>query len=832
MDTSTFESDDSRSVQNQQDVGAHSPSRIKSLPACDVCGRQDETLRLVSYPFVVSFLVVTSRRAFSGLWCRTHRLQKRGFASLITVVLGWFGIPFGIIFTPVALFKLVQGGDQPKDANRSLLRELAESKSQKGDAAGAARCLEQALIFGDEEVLSRDLTRLYQISPATVPSAPGSTFLTFLIVLIVASVLGLAIGFIDYLITAMFVGFVGESVSIYVAILTWIPLIALIFLVGLALSGMVRWALARSRIQENLLGISLALMASFLAFYGIYEGLVVGEFLKTVFSVWPYASVSEAILAIGNLLTQGGFWAIEGSIVSGVSADIIFFLITVAGAVFYLTITVSGALSTLDWGRLLVQLTPTPVRRTALGGWAAIGSSIVGLAMVTLLFYSAPQTTFGGDSPEIEPLLEEANSYFSQGDFETGISLLESAAQMAPRSFSTHVMLGWAYYYTGEHANALTEFEIVQEIAPGRIESYLGMGFAQNALDEFEPARASFEQAMSLATDDYSIAQAHYGLGEGFYFQEHFDEAIPHLEQAIRHDPGLSLAYLELSIAYSGRGEFYNAISQCEILVGLDPEWAAPHAMLALLHYMTDNAADSEIELARALALNPEDGYSLYTLAAAYSQMIRFPKAEEIMLRMAVLSPDNPQVLTNLAALYTAQGKFQTAMDTISHTFVLDDAYMQAHLTLAQIYVDQEQLDMALESLRQASQALPDDHSLYSMYAYVHYLRGELTEAQNKAEGAIALNPYNGDAYRMLAFALLDQGQLEDAYEAALEALRLSPKSGTGHYVLGLILVERGDTAQAIHELETFLELYWDQAYTRRYKENAETLLAELKSNP
>jgi tetratricopeptide (TPR) repeat protein len=107
-----------------------------------------------------------------------------------------------------------------------------------------------------------------------------------------------------------------------------------------------------------------------------------------------------------------------------------------------------------------------------------------------------------------------------------------------------------------------------------------------------------------------------------------------------------------------------------------------------------------------------------------------------------------------------------------------------------------------------------------------------LTEAQQAAETAIELNPYDGEAYRMLAFSLLDQSQIDAAYEAALEALRVSPKSGTAHYVLGLILLERGDTAQAVHELETFLELYWDQAYTRGYRENAEALLAKLKSSP
>jgi hypothetical protein len=34
---------------------------------CQVCGRQDETLRVVAYPYLFSLIFVTFRRAFFGL---------------------------------------------------------------------------------------------------------------------------------------------------------------------------------------------------------------------------------------------------------------------------------------------------------------------------------------------------------------------------------------------------------------------------------------------------------------------------------------------------------------------------------------------------------------------------------------------------------------------------------------------------------------------------------------------------------------------------------------------------------------------------------------------
>src|SRR5512141_79048 len=58
---------------------------------CAVCGRQDYTLRYVAYPYVISLLVITFRRAFVGLWCRKHANLRLISASLISACFGWLG---------------------------------------------------------------------------------------------------------------------------------------------------------------------------------------------------------------------------------------------------------------------------------------------------------------------------------------------------------------------------------------------------------------------------------------------------------------------------------------------------------------------------------------------------------------------------------------------------------------------------------------------------------------------------------------------------------------------------------------------------------------------
>ena len=127
--------------------------RASEAPRCEVCGRQDRSLRDANYPWVASALFVTVRRSFAGRWCRTHRNLRLLLAGLITSSVGRLGIPWGVFYTPLALLHLARGGDPLKYRNACLLKDLARfwqpdfprwalgclEESLKGEATGSRR---------------------------------------------------------------------------------------------------------------------------------------------------------------------------------------------------------------------------------------------------------------------------------------------------------------------------------------------------------------------------------------------------------------------------------------------------------------------------------------------------------------------------------------------------------------------------------------------------------------------------------------------------------------------------------------------------------------------
>jgi hypothetical protein len=97
--------EDVRTSQSNPYAGATS-----AMPtACQECGRSDASLRFSQFPFVISVVLVTFRRGDGGLYCTACRRNKMTSAKVLTFLFGWWGIPWGPIYTLGTLFTSSEG---------------------------------------------------------------------------------------------------------------------------------------------------------------------------------------------------------------------------------------------------------------------------------------------------------------------------------------------------------------------------------------------------------------------------------------------------------------------------------------------------------------------------------------------------------------------------------------------------------------------------------------------------------------------------------------------------------------------------------------------------
>ena len=112
---------------------------------CSRCGRQDETIRLTLMYYVISLLLITYRRGSSGIWCQKCRAFEAAKWTCLSGLLGWWGVPWGPVYTIQALFVNGKGGLQPRTENAAVLRVLGYQFYQQGRLAEAFVTLREAL---------------------------------------------------------------------------------------------------------------------------------------------------------------------------------------------------------------------------------------------------------------------------------------------------------------------------------------------------------------------------------------------------------------------------------------------------------------------------------------------------------------------------------------------------------------------------------------------------------------------------------------------------------------------------------------------------------------
>lgn len=88
---------------------------------CSDCGKVTAQPRYVVYRYVVSLFVTTIRTPIQGIFCADCGQKAALKASAITAFAGWWGIPWGPIFTVGEIFRNAFGGFEPEGSKQRLL---------------------------------------------------------------------------------------------------------------------------------------------------------------------------------------------------------------------------------------------------------------------------------------------------------------------------------------------------------------------------------------------------------------------------------------------------------------------------------------------------------------------------------------------------------------------------------------------------------------------------------------------------------------------------------------------------------------------------------------
>jgi len=183
------------------------------------------------------------------------------------------------------------------------------------------------------------------------------------------------------------------------------------------------------------------------------------------------------------------------------------------------------------------------------------------------------------------------------------------------------------------------------------------------------------------------------------------------------------------------------AVSPLHRVLTADPEHATAHAYLA--HCLRDmgRVAEAQREIAMALALSPEHGYTRRIAGTIAINGGNFAASEEHLNAARRLNPWDPWVYRWLAHLYCATCRSDMAV------WIIDDGLQRA----------------------------PNDAGLMGLKASLLLQAGNTAGAMRAAGDALRLDPEAASAHSVLGIIRLLGGDTDEAREHALLALRSNP---------------------------------------------------------
>ena len=825
---------------------------VDPIPAqCEVCGRRDETVRFVVYPYVVSLIVVTFQRAFNGCWCRIHRIPRWLAATLITSIFGWLGFPFGLVFTPVRLLQLARGGLQDKNINGRILRSIGEEKYRNGDLRGAIRCLEASLLYVDEPEVNEQLRALYrsQSTGAEVSTSSLSSFFAFPAIAILFAGIGIFVGFVDFLVLWIS-SFVATEFPIYIVILLQVPFVILVFFCIVLMSYIFQAAVRFTR-SDSILFLTFASAITLLLFFnGIISGETFGIYLSYVVNGFQ-ETWAETWITLGTILTRGSFYIFSpGSFRNNFEATVLLAVLLLLSFIFSLLVLlprVRDLASQQLRKKRLQSIGGQTDNANSLPGW----TGMMGVVLIfALLFVSTPQKS-SVDTLEAFDHVGWAFGHLNSGDYSQAISEYELAIDLKPSFPLSYAGLGYAHHYSGDLDQAKVDFDKALDLSPESLEAHAGLGWLFLEEGNFESAEINFQKVLKI---DPGNLDAHLGMGWLYLNQSKIQESKQEFEGVITVSPDLADAHFGLGSLYFVIHDYESALDSLNAAVKLNPDYVNAYIYIGNIYLYQNLYSESERTFQNVLKIQPNnydaltglgqiqidtyrfsEGMEYYDKAieidstrteapfGKVSALIQMGKFEEAASIAESLDQENEFTLPTLAYIYYQLNKkndadrlLRDAVDLAGQREGIEQA--RAYTVIAGVHASLYKFPEAKNYLQLARAAylVEPDSDFYITFSYVLSAMGEFDEA----EAALQQAAQTGHSDLILSIAkaslLIEQENLADTEREFQNALQIDNNSSNAHSLRSFVLYLQGDFEQAIQEAQEAIRLnrYNSEAYT------------------
>jgi tetratricopeptide (TPR) repeat protein len=313
-----------------------------------------------------------------------------------------------------------------------------------------------------------------------------------------------------------------------------------------------------------------------------------------------------------------------------------------------------------------------------------------------------------------------------------------------------------------------------------------------------EPARGDPKDKIEL----YNLLKQAASLS----IEEHVDEAIATVRQALARDPQIVEGYMLLGNFYKKANRPEDAIAAYRDALARDNEHQNALFSLALAYKDEGRLDEAQVGFERARALDPRNGKVLWQLADLFMRKGDSVRAEAVINDALERKVDEHRLLLKLGESRIEAKRFDEAERALKAALEKKPGLALARFDLGLVYEGKGQFDKAIESYQAELSTNPKAYRAAFNAAKLLQKSGRSSEAVALFRKVVEIEPTFGTGQLFLAKALLDAGDLAGAERWARAGLTNKPEprmAPLGHYVLADIYERQGRTADARREVAT-----------------------------
>lgn len=369
----------------------------------------------------------------------------------------------------------------------------------------------------------------------------------------------------------------------------------------------------------------------------------------------------------------------------------------------------------------------------------------------------------------------------SQNKMHDAVPVLTSALHLQPEYLPAKFKLAEALLGAGKTEEARKVYEEILKDYPDAAEAHYGLARVQTVQGDHAAAADNYRKACELFP---AYGAAHYGLATTFRKLGRVPEAqeqadlyernkhiVPPIDDPLRDQlRGLDMSaadHLERGTLLEQVGRIEDAIAETEKALRLDPSLVKAHLNLLILYARTGKPEEAEKHYKAVVTVSPSQfPEAYYNYGVLLLNGGKFEEAERAFRKTLALSPSNDAAHDNLGYSLECQGKLSEAAAEYRKAIEINPSSRQAHFKLGRILVHQEQYQEGIAQLLQTLTPVDENTPAY-LYALgaaygragdsaqaVHYLERAKELATERGQTALVAE-IEKDLERMKGFSKL-----------------------------------------------------------------------------